>query len=1118
MPALYGNLSNFCDAFFNRNPKAGCIAKDTSVLDETSGPDFMPRQGISLSTYSSVGYSDSRIVDMIDGAVALGANYVVLGNVNLIDLTSNVIADAIDNGINQTAPLADVAKAIVQAQAAGLSVVLKPQLATIDPAFDQYNSASWINLVNPDLKISDPAAFFASYKAMILEWGALAQKYGVDSLCIGNEMVAATKPEYTKYWLDIIADLRKVYDGDLTYAALAPVMTNAAANEITQIGFWDQLDYAGFDVFPSLTHTTTPTVEDLKQGWYDTTVYGNPQNYVEFLTEMAAHVGKPIVFAETGLPSFDGAADREATSDGMIDNGTRADDQQEQADWWQAFFEVWSRESPDWLQGIYAINNDPGDLGSYYNQNYNINGKLAEKVVASWFGGYSALGATASELAGGQGDDRLFLYDPATRPSGKTLAANLETVIEVVVTGSLIDGTAPTIRAIINGVDFGRAVLAPADSGYVSSDGTHFTVNSTFTFTLPGLVPIDQLKIVFASPETIGGASATTFYHSIKVNGVALTGGDYFPSEGHGGPYASTLPRDGDGGNSGQWAGGYTLFDASAWNAWLASDARGSASDPIEVTGGAGYDELHVLGSKANYTITRTGTDSVRLTESAGLNQNALISGIEKIVFADGSEYDLVAKPNSAPVLMAALADSVAPDNAVWSFQVPAAAFRDPDGDALTYSATLASGAALPDWLAFNAATRTFSGTPPHGFSGTIALSVIASDGKLSASDSFTLSVEAVNAAPVVSAVIAEQTAVAGDAWTFHIPAGTFADPDGDALTYSASLAGGDALPGWLRFDAATQTFSGVAPDGVSGTIALTVTASDGSASTSDTFQLAIAPDIRAPLSSGEVSKDWRLFTSAGFHGEIGGSGQIFGTNGQEEITILDLPGRISFDSSFNRGGDVIHLQGMASEWWVRQEGSGVVLAKDMTTIFIPAGSTGLQIGFADGFLDLRFDLTSGNLLVGDQVVANDLAQLHATPAATMAFAAMADESASVSARLFLADDSTVTLGGDYAVQGSNGSEQVALIHGNVRFDASFNRGNDIVTLAGDKHDFTASLSGSSVVFSSAQGDAIIPIGAEPLTVRFDDAETFVRFDADSYAVLIGDQQIAAAGGTILLG
>lgn len=115
---------------------------------------------------------------MIDGAVALGANYVVLGNVNLIDLTSNVIADAIDNGINQTAPLA-VAKAIVQAQAAGLSVVLKPQLATIDPAFDQYNSASWINLVNPDLKISDPAAFFASYKAMILEWGALAQKYGV---------------------------------------------------------------------------------------------------------------------------------------------------------------------------------------------------------------------------------------------------------------------------------------------------------------------------------------------------------------------------------------------------------------------------------------------------------------------------------------------------------------------------------------------------------------------------------------------------------------------------------------------------------------------------------------------------------------------------------------------------------------------------------------------------------------------------------------------------------------------------------------------------------------------------------------------------------------------------
>ncbi|NTV75870.1 MAG: hypothetical protein HGA66_16905, partial [Holophaga sp.] len=36
-------------------------------------------------------------------------------------------------------------------------------------------------------------------------------------------------------------------------------------------------------------------------------------------------------------------------------------------------------------------------------------------------------------------------------------------------------------------------------------------------------------------------------------------------------------------------------------------------------------------------------------------------------------------------------------------------------GDTLTYTATQADGSALPTWLTFTAATRTFSGTPLNG-------------------------------------------------------------------------------------------------------------------------------------------------------------------------------------------------------------------------------------------------------------------------------------------------------------------------------------------------------------------------------------------------------------------
>jgi hypothetical protein len=48
-----------------------------------------------------------------------------------------------------------------------------------------------------------------------------------------------------------------------------------------------------------------------------------------------------------------------------------------------------------------------------------------------------------------------------------------------------------------------------------------------------------------------------------------------------------------------------------------------------------------------------------------------------------------------------------------FAFQLPSNVFADAASEQLTFSATLGNGAALPAWLTFNAATRTFSGTPP---------------------------------------------------------------------------------------------------------------------------------------------------------------------------------------------------------------------------------------------------------------------------------------------------------------------------------------------------------------------------------------------------------------------
>ncbi len=95
--------------------------------------------------------------------------------------------------------------------------------------------------------------------------------------------------------------------------------------------------------------------------------------------------------------------------------------------------------------------------------------------------------------------------------------------------------------------------------------------------------------------------------------------------------------------------------------------------------------------------------------------------------------------------------------------------------------------------------------------------------------DTFVLTVNAVNDAPVVSVAIADQTSAEDTAWSYTVPAGTFSDVDGDTLIYSATLANGAALPAWLSFNAATRTFSGTPPQNFNGNIGLTVTASDGS-------------------------------------------------------------------------------------------------------------------------------------------------------------------------------------------------------------------------------------------------------------------------------------------------
>ncbi len=174
----------------------------------------------------------------------------------------------------------------------------------------------------------------------------------------------------------------------------------------------------------------------------------------------------------------------------------------------------------------------------------------------------------------------------------------------------------------------------------------------------------------------------------------------------------------------------------------------------------ASYDLRYRAGSSGDWT---NGPQDVATTSSALTGLTAGTS-YEVQVRATNAEGDsgwsaagtgTTSTPaNRTPVVDNMIADQTATEGTAFSFAFPSNTFSDPDtGDTLTYTALLSDDSALPTWLTFTPATRTFSGTPAAADAGTLSIKVTASDGSLSAEDTFTLTV---NALPVFTVSIAD--------------------------------------------------------------------------------------------------------------------------------------------------------------------------------------------------------------------------------------------------------------------------------------------------------------------------------------------------------------------------
>ena len=166
-----------------------------------------------------------------------------------------------------------------------------------------------------------------------------------------------------------------------------------------------------------------------------------------------------------------------------------------------------------------------------------------------------------------------------------------------------------------------------------------------------------------------------------------------------------------------------------------------------------------------------------------------------------------------------------------------------------------------------------------------------------------------------------------------------------------------------VQFADSTRTlrFDSGAGEVVLGTQAITTTAQSVAAS---------GPALTEAVVDGPESLAKLILTAPGQDVDVGGNVSIFGTPGAGEVVTV-LGGTIQLDASFNLGGDTVVLAGASGNYSASLAGSFVTITDGSgTDVAIPVGTVGLTVEFGDAAAALRYDVDSGEVRLGDAVVA----------------------------------------------------------------------------------------------------------------------------------------------------
>jgi len=559
-------------------------------------------QGFNITAWSKSGFADYSL-----NATAL--QYIKNEGSNLvaIDYAVNFNNNGSIIDPNSSASMApstkDLAHVIDLAHQLGLQVILKPHITLA-------TSAANVNDGNTSTSTFLASNFFPAWNGYLNSLGSLAQAHGVEGIAIGTEFNIYDSTNRAQ-WLDIISSLRGIYSGQLTYDALFSVFTDY--DSTAKVCFWDKLDYISCSLYVPLSSNDAAPQSQLV-GAFLNNPYGSVGNVVSYLANISAKYGKQIMALEGGYQSVAGALDLANLN--TLPNSSQTISNSTQANGLNAYLYALESYGASWLKGVSLWQVTPEnmttkDLASIWHTNeFTSYQKPSAQIIADYFQGKTTYLNKFTVAANGQ-----KFYGGILNNSYEIVRSESQPVtLSFYLTGTIVNGKAPTIELYIGGNRVDTFNLNTKSSSYTDGKGINWDMGQTYSMQYTGA--LNNIQLVFKSNSS-NGLNEGSYLHGFSIDGLAqdLTKTITYSS-------GSAIKT-----NSMSYGTTSTLDIANRVN---------SINSGTEIHGGPGVDQAIFSSASKNYQINIAGSSTLTVSSSTGALSSAIkCSNVERLQFTD---------------------------------------------------------------------------------------------------------------------------------------------------------------------------------------------------------------------------------------------------------------------------------------------------------------------------------------------------------------------------------------------------------------------------------------------------------------------------------------------------